>query len=297
MSPGPAPTDPTGPVIALDIGGTKLAAAVVSRTGEVLVEDRRRTAGRDAEELFAAVVELIGSRRDAQRRDAGGARCGLRRPDVGGGRDGVAAQHPAVAGVPAPVPTRPGVRAADRGRQRCEGLRAGRGLARSGGRRGQLPGHGGLDRGRRRSRAGRSAPRRRRRQRRPHRPRDRRSVWVGTACAGPEVVSRPRCPAPSLAAASGRPAAEAPIARRGSGRVGWSAAPWRRSPTCWISGSPWWPVRSPWASVTCSSTPRRPSSIAAPASSTRSGPGSCPVGCGEHGPLLGAAAIGFNAGS
>jgi glucokinase len=47
-------------VLALDIGGTKLAAAVVGDDGSVLVEDRRPTAGADGEALFGAVTGLLG---------------------------------------------------------------------------------------------------------------------------------------------------------------------------------------------------------------------------------------------
>jgi glucokinase len=46
-------------VLALDIGGTKLAAAVVADDGTVVASDRRATAGADAEALFTAVVDLV----------------------------------------------------------------------------------------------------------------------------------------------------------------------------------------------------------------------------------------------
>jgi glucokinase len=46
-------------VLALDVGGTKLAGAVVSDDGAVVVEDRRPTAGADGEALFGAVTELL----------------------------------------------------------------------------------------------------------------------------------------------------------------------------------------------------------------------------------------------
>jgi glucokinase len=50
----------TGPILAIDIGGTKLAAGIVDGDGE-LVEQRRAPtpAGSDAEALFAAVVALV----------------------------------------------------------------------------------------------------------------------------------------------------------------------------------------------------------------------------------------------
>ncbi|UDY35964.1 ROK family protein [Dermatobacter hominis] len=46
-------------VLALDVGGTKLAGAVVGDDGAVIVEDRRPTAGADGEALFGAVTELL----------------------------------------------------------------------------------------------------------------------------------------------------------------------------------------------------------------------------------------------
>ncbi len=48
-------------VLAVDIGGTKLASAVVDADGTVLAEDRAPTEGSDAEDLFAALVALVDS--------------------------------------------------------------------------------------------------------------------------------------------------------------------------------------------------------------------------------------------
>ncbi|MBW3580534.1 MAG: ROK family protein [Actinobacteria bacterium] len=45
--------------LAVDIGGTKLAAGLVSSQGEVVRQAQAPTVGRDAEELFAALVEVI----------------------------------------------------------------------------------------------------------------------------------------------------------------------------------------------------------------------------------------------
>ena len=60
---GPSPSRPA--CLAVDVGGTKLAAAVVGSEGEVLNEARRPTPRRpgpdDAETLFAALAELITS--------------------------------------------------------------------------------------------------------------------------------------------------------------------------------------------------------------------------------------------
>jgi glucokinase len=46
-------------VLALDVGGTKLAAAVVDDGGGVVVEDRRPTAGADGDVLFSEVTGLL----------------------------------------------------------------------------------------------------------------------------------------------------------------------------------------------------------------------------------------------
>ena len=54
----------------------------------------------------------------------------------------------------------------------------------------------------------------------------------------------------------------------GSAPVSWSAGPWLPWRCCSTCGSRWSPVRSPWASVRRSSTRHKPSSTAAVASST-----------------------------
>lgn len=52
--------DQSAPVVAaVDIGGTKLAAAIVGPDGAVLVEDRAPTHGAGPEELFGVLVDLI----------------------------------------------------------------------------------------------------------------------------------------------------------------------------------------------------------------------------------------------
>jgi glucokinase len=48
-----------GRVLAVDVGGTKLAAAVVDRAGVVSVRATAPTAGADGDELFAALVAVI----------------------------------------------------------------------------------------------------------------------------------------------------------------------------------------------------------------------------------------------
>lgn len=51
-------------VLAVDIGGTKLAAAIVDDEGRVLERAQTATSGDDAESLFATLVELIRDVRD-----------------------------------------------------------------------------------------------------------------------------------------------------------------------------------------------------------------------------------------
>jgi glucokinase len=53
--------------LAIDIGGTKLAAGVVDANGRVLTHRQRPTAGADGEELFAGLMALV----DEVRHDAG----------------------------------------------------------------------------------------------------------------------------------------------------------------------------------------------------------------------------------
>lgn len=63
--------DPGLAVLALDVGGTKLDAGLVLGDGAVVARDRRATAGADAEDLLAVVVELLdGVARDAARAGA-----------------------------------------------------------------------------------------------------------------------------------------------------------------------------------------------------------------------------------
>jgi glucokinase len=48
-----------GTVLGIDIGGTKMAAALVSADGRILTGDRIMTPPGDADEVFAALAELI----------------------------------------------------------------------------------------------------------------------------------------------------------------------------------------------------------------------------------------------
>lgn len=50
---------PVDHVLAIDIGGTKLAAGVVDAAGRIVVSDQRPTLGATAEELFGALVGLV----------------------------------------------------------------------------------------------------------------------------------------------------------------------------------------------------------------------------------------------
>ncbi|MDX2296945.1 MULTISPECIES: ROK family protein [Streptomyces] len=63
-APGTPSTPPaaasSGPVVALDIGGTKIAGALVDAGGRILARSRRDTPAReDAETVFAAVAEVL----------------------------------------------------------------------------------------------------------------------------------------------------------------------------------------------------------------------------------------------
>ena len=53
-------SDHAGTVLGIDIGGTKMAAAMVSADGRIVTEDRIVTPAGDADQVFAALAELIG---------------------------------------------------------------------------------------------------------------------------------------------------------------------------------------------------------------------------------------------
>ena len=154
--------------------------------------------------------------------------------------------------------------------------------------------HGGVDRRRRRDRARRPAARRRRRQRRPHRPRDRRARRAGRASAAPAAASRPRRRARSIAAITG------PTGGRGAGprcerrtgrlvgRAVASVANLLDLRLAVVAGS----VALGFGDAVLRPPPR-PSSTARPASTSHGAPASCPAGSGDDGPLVGAAAVGF----
>ncbi|MTD12838.1 ROK family protein [Nakamurella sp. YIM 132087] len=55
----PAPQDPAGFALAIDIGGTKLAAALVSAQGEIVAGHRVPTPDGDGEALFRALCDAI----------------------------------------------------------------------------------------------------------------------------------------------------------------------------------------------------------------------------------------------
>ncbi|MGZ4694839.1 MAG: ROK family protein [Acidimicrobiales bacterium] len=66
---------PTGPALAIDVGGTKLAAAIVGPDGTIV--DRRSVptdaAGRDGEQLYGALIDLVREVRAAQAARGGAA--------------------------------------------------------------------------------------------------------------------------------------------------------------------------------------------------------------------------------
>ncbi|WP_433021323.1 ROK family protein [Kribbella sp. CA-294648] len=70
-------SDHAGTVLGIDIGGTKMAAAMVSADGRIVTADRIATPAGGADDVFAALTELIGR----VQRDAGSAVGG----SVGGG--------------------------------------------------------------------------------------------------------------------------------------------------------------------------------------------------------------------
>ncbi|MET7281401.1 ROK family protein [Kribbella sp. NPDC005582] len=52
--------DTVSTVLGIDIGGTKMAAALVSADGTIVIEDRIATPAGDADQVFAALGELVG---------------------------------------------------------------------------------------------------------------------------------------------------------------------------------------------------------------------------------------------
>ncbi|MCU1454901.1 MAG: hypothetical protein JWN46_3047 [Acidimicrobiales bacterium] len=72
-------------VLAVDIGGTKMAAAVVDAQGTIVGRDRTATVGRDADDLFDAVAGLAERVRAAAGVDLVGIGVGSGGPMAGGG--------------------------------------------------------------------------------------------------------------------------------------------------------------------------------------------------------------------
>jgi glucokinase len=71
------PSAPSGPVLAVDVGGTKLAAGLVDSGGEVLRASRRPTpAAADGEAVWAALAGLLDEVTDGRRVAAVGVGCG-----------------------------------------------------------------------------------------------------------------------------------------------------------------------------------------------------------------------------
>ncbi len=54
-----SPGRPVPFVLSVDIGGTKLASAVVTPSGEVMAQQRRDTSGEDGDALFASLAEML----------------------------------------------------------------------------------------------------------------------------------------------------------------------------------------------------------------------------------------------
>ena len=89
------------PALAVDIGGTKLAAGLVEPAGRVLSWSQVPTpSGLDAEQLWRTLDALITGVMNAA--DITPAGLGLRRPDGVAGRVGVTAEHSWLARLPPP---------------------------------------------------------------------------------------------------------------------------------------------------------------------------------------------------
>ncbi|MGY3334839.1 glucokinase [Streptomyces filamentosus] len=74
MSSAPAPAAPSGPVVALDIGGTKIAGALVDARGRILARARRPTPAREAAEtVFREVAAVLDALADSPSWAAAGA--------------------------------------------------------------------------------------------------------------------------------------------------------------------------------------------------------------------------------
>ena len=213
--------------------------------------------------------------RPRQRPEACGVGCGG--PMLAGGEEVSPLNIPAWRGFPLHERLGRSRGAAGHHRQRRQGARPRRRLARSRPGLRRLSGHGGVDRGRRRHRPRRPAPRRRRGKRRPYRPRRRRARrstmrvrWsglprgrgIGSVHRRHHRSTPPRRPPPRCASAAAR----------------WSAGRWLRWPTCWTSSWPWWAARWPSGSERSSSTPPSGRSTSAPGSNSPGRPASCPPG-------------------
>ena len=211
-------------ILAVDIGGTKLAAGRVDERRPARGPRRRgpRPPGDDGEAVLGRAARPWSTRCGTGDEVACGVGCGG--PMTGGGDARLAAQHPGVAGLPAPRPAR-GRAATCRSTstttpRRWRSARAGSGAA--AGERG-LHRHGRVHRRRRRHRARRPAARRRRRQRRPHRPRDRGARRAARARAARTGCLEAEASGTAIAARTGRPPARGRRAPSGTAPGGWSA--------------------------------------------------------------------------
>ncbi len=90
-------------VLAVDIGGTKMAAAVVEGDGRLAAQSSCSTPqSTDTEVVFDALVAAVRTVLEESPAPAGRLRCGLWRSDARRRRVRVAAQHPRLARLPAP---------------------------------------------------------------------------------------------------------------------------------------------------------------------------------------------------
>ena len=176
-------------------------------------------------------------------------RCRVWWADAAGRRDGVAAQHQGVAGLPAARSAGRRHRAPGGRRQRRQGAGPRRGLAGRGPGVRQLSGHGGVDRHRRRHRARRPAARRGARATPATS-----GTWWSSRTGGPASVRRAglsrgrgvRAVHRDDHRASGvRGPGRGPSSHRDAGRSGRGLGGQPAGPASW----PWWPARWPSASA------------------------------------------------
>ena len=221
-------------VLAVDIGGTKMAAALVDGDGAILVAGprcppRRPTTPRRCSTRWPRWSSGAGDDGGGRRSSAASAAAARCCPVA---RRCRRSTSPRGAGFPLRDRLAEACRAAGRRRQRRQGAGARRGLAGGGPGRRQLSGHGGVDRHRWRHRARRSTARRRPGECRAHRSCGGRAGRAGLCLRRTGMPRGRGVRARRSRPMTGRPASEAPEACAGA-PARWSAGRWPRWPICW----------------------------------------------------------------